>query len=129
MDQITGGKWFIHGPKHHKDNQWQSLKHQQKLMQYYQHFWLTCMGELLQISVVANLSVNFLMMDAYSQVSIIMMLVCCMETLIQRTEEDYYRCSLFLYVFDKNYFYVSILANYVTNDFKVVIFHAYTAAK
>ena len=27
MDQHTRGKWLIHGPKHCKDNHWQSLKH------------------------------------------------------------------------------------------------------
>ena len=26
MDQHTGGRWLIHGTKHHKDNQWQSLE-------------------------------------------------------------------------------------------------------
>ena len=26
MDQRTGGKWLIHGIKHHKDNQLQSLE-------------------------------------------------------------------------------------------------------
>ena len=26
VDQHTGGKWLIHGPKHRKDNQLQSLK-------------------------------------------------------------------------------------------------------
>ena len=26
MDQHTGGKWLIHGTKHHKDNQLQSLE-------------------------------------------------------------------------------------------------------
>ena len=26
VDQHTGGKWLIHGTKHHKDNQLQSLK-------------------------------------------------------------------------------------------------------
>ena len=25
VDQHTGGKWLIHGTKHHKDNQLQSL--------------------------------------------------------------------------------------------------------
>ena len=27
VDQHTGGKWFIHGTKHYKDNQLQSLEH------------------------------------------------------------------------------------------------------
>ena len=27
MDQNARGKWLIHGPKHHKDNRSQSLKH------------------------------------------------------------------------------------------------------
>ena len=26
VDQHTGGKWLIHGTKHHKDNQLQSLE-------------------------------------------------------------------------------------------------------
>ena len=26
LDQHTGGKWLIHGTKHHKDNQLQSLE-------------------------------------------------------------------------------------------------------
>ena len=26
MDRHTGGKWLIHGTKHHKDNQLQSLE-------------------------------------------------------------------------------------------------------
>ena len=26
LDQHTGGKWFIHGAKRHKDNQLQSLE-------------------------------------------------------------------------------------------------------
>ena len=26
VDQLTGGKWFIHGTKHRKDNQLQSLE-------------------------------------------------------------------------------------------------------
>ena len=26
VDQHTGGKWLIHGTKHRKDNQWQSLE-------------------------------------------------------------------------------------------------------
>ena len=27
MEQHTGGKWLIHGPKHRMDNQSQSVKH------------------------------------------------------------------------------------------------------
>ena len=27
VDQYTGGKWLIHGTKHRKDDQLQSLKH------------------------------------------------------------------------------------------------------
>ena len=26
VDQLIGGKWLIHGTKHHKDNQLQSLE-------------------------------------------------------------------------------------------------------
>ena len=31
LDHHTGGKWLIHGTKHRKDNQLQSLKHPCKL--------------------------------------------------------------------------------------------------
>ena len=27
VDQHTGGKWLIHGTKHHRDIQWQTLEH------------------------------------------------------------------------------------------------------
>ena len=31
VDQHTGGKWLIHGTKHHKDNQSQSPEHPCKI--------------------------------------------------------------------------------------------------
>ena len=39
VDQHTGGKWLIHGTKHRKDNQLQSLISDMILFNYY-HIWI-----------------------------------------------------------------------------------------
>ena len=35
VDQHTGGKWLIHGTKHHKDNRLQSLAQQDFIQKIY----------------------------------------------------------------------------------------------
>ena len=48
VDQHTGGKWLIHGTKHRKDNQLQSLELSCRISSWYQtnafRYLLNCVG-------------------------------------------------------------------------------------